>query len=96
MKENSLDNNENEKRTKAQEEIRKGIENFYNNMKIREIHMKNIVAANNRKLNSDDIKGAYEKAARQYGLRIGNNEPKKQEEKKLIDIGAIECQESKC
>ena len=58
--------------------------------------MKNIVAANNRKLNSDVIKTAYEKAARQYGLRIGNNESKKKEEKKLIDIGAIECQESKC
>ena len=98
MKEISLDNNENEnaKRTKAQEEARKGIENFYNTMIIREVHMKDIVAANNRKLNSDAIKAAYEKAARQYGLSIGNNEPKKKEEKKLIDIGAIECQEIKC
>ena len=96
MKETSLDNNENAKRTKIIEEARKGIENFYNTMKIREIHMKNIVAANNSKLNSDATKAAYEKAARQYGLRIGNSESNKKEEKKLIDIGAIECQESKC
>ena len=87
---------ENVKRTKAQEEARKGIENFYNTITITEVHMKDIVAANNRKLNSDAIKAAYEKAARQYGLKIGNSEPNKKEEKKLIDIGAIECQESKC